>query len=106
MDNRLSWDGPSLHSSWNTSWSEDTDICVGCNFSFLEGQFSAAGTGGLAYRASSDTLWFVQNAQDPMLVREYSKTGTLLQTQSYNFGQPWNNWGAAFAAANAQTGSE
>jgi hypothetical protein len=59
----------------------------------LLGQFPhEGGRGSLAYETTSDTLWYVSNGA--VSLRQYSKTGTLLDTLSSGVGA--NVWGAEF----------
>lgn len=59
---------------------------------------STNATSALAYNPLSDTLWMgTQNNQGEF--REYSKTGTLLQTQSYGSMGSQNTLGGEFATA-------
>jgi hypothetical protein len=61
-------------------------------------QFALSSTerGGLAYQASTDTLWYVPN-NSILPVEQYSKTGTLLQSLTVD-GRSGNVWGAEFQA--------
>lgn len=62
----------------------------------LLSQFSHTGDrGGLAYQASTDTLWYLPNSSSSPLL-QYSKSGTLLQSLTVT-GRSGNMWGAEFA---------
>jgi hypothetical protein len=88
--------GITYDSALNVLWiSNNTTIFEYSLGGGLLGQFAhQSGRGSLAYDDTTDTLWFVRNGSDS--IDQYSKTGTLLQTENI-VGLAANNWGSEFA---------
>lgn len=89
--------GITFDSVFDTLWISDQNSIYQYDLAgTLLSQFShVGGRGSLAYEAASDTLWYVTNFSDT--IRQYSKTGALLDTLQIS-GLTSNNWGAEFAA--------
>jgi hypothetical protein len=79
-----------------TLWISDIDSIEQYDFAGNKlSSFQHAGDrGSLAYEPATDTLWYVTNSGGNT-IRQYSKTGQLLQTLNVGFGG--NVWGAEFA---------
>ncbi|WP_438480168.1 PEP-CTERM sorting domain-containing protein [Oleiharenicola lentus] len=81
----------------NTLWFAGTTVIYQYDLSgTLVSQFnhSAGDNGGLAYQASTDTLWLVPN-DSSLALKQYSKTGALLNSLTVT-GRSGNIYGAEF----------